>query len=322
MNRSRILNIVLGVALLLTLIVLVLAVLSQRSGAVFSSIGAGLESGAAPAPQQPPGAPATGGTSSSSLPSLDDTLAREDRQAGEPGQSGQTSDGRLVIKNANLTLQVESVREAESSLRVTVGQLGGYVVKSETSGDDEAMRSEITFRVPSGRFDQAMSGAQGLAKKVLSRTISGDDVTQEFVDLSARQRALEATRDRLLTLLNKADRVEDALAVNTSLTEIQAQLEQIEGRKKFLTQSAALSTISVMLTPVPLPTPIVEPEGWQPEGVAREALRGLVGFGQALAALAIILAVWSPVWGLAAVALFWWRRRRKARAQAQSSQGA
>jgi hypothetical protein len=329
MNRSKILNIVLGVALVLVIAALVMSVLGQRVGSTFSSINGGLDGGSAAMPVMP-APPATGNTAaggaSGGLPALDDMAQRQEGKPEEqtqPGQSGLPSDGRLVIKNANLTLQVESVREAESSLRVMVGQLGGYVVKAETTGADEQMRSEITFRVPSGRFDQALSGAQGLAKKLLGRTITGDDVTEEFVDLSARQRALEATRDRLLTMLNKAEKVEEALAVNTSLTDIQAQLEQIEGRKKFLTQSAALSTITVMLTPVPSAAPIVEPEGWQPEGVARDALRGLVGFGQGLASIVIVLLVWSPVWGTIALLVFVWRRRRsKARAVAQSSQGA
>ena len=326
MNRSKVLNIVLSVALVLTLVVMVMSAFGQRTGSTFSDISTGLSGGSAPMPMAP--APATGNTGASGggLPALDDMAQRQESKPEEqtqPGQSGLPSDGRLVIKNANLTLQVENVREAESSLRVMVGQMGGYVVKAETTGADEQMRSEITFRVPSGRFDQAMSGAQGLAKKLLGRTITGDDVTEEYVDLSARQRALEATRDRLLALLNKAEKVEDALAVNTSLTDIQAQLEQIEGRKKFLTQSAALSTITVMLTPVPTAAPIVEPEGWQPEGVAREALRGLVAFGQGIASLLIVLLVWSPVWGTIAFLIFWWRRRRtKAHALAESSRGA
>src|SRR6185295_2041334 len=109
------------------------------------------------------------------------------------------------------------VPNAEAAVRAKVQQLGGYVVKSENSGSDENMTVQITFRVPATRFDESLAGMQGLAKKVLSRTVSGDDVTEEFVDLQSRLRNLEATRDRLATFLDKSTTVDEALKVNASL---------------------------------------------------------------------------------------------------------
>jgi hypothetical protein len=223
-------------------------------------------------------------------------------------QASQQAVQRLVIKTADISLQVENVRDAETAVRDAAGRLGGYVVKVETSGADENMTARITFRVPAERFDEALSGVQGLAKKVLGRTVSGDDVTEEFVDLESRLRNLEATRDRLQAFLDKATTVEDALKVNQSLSDIQGQIEQLKGRKQYLQQSAALSTISVYLTPVPI-TPIVEEGSWQPVAVARGALRGLVGFGQGLANVAIVLLVWTPLW-LPLLLLALWGRRR------------
>jgi len=225
--------------------------------------------------------------------------------AAQPNQPGLQ---RLVIKTADLELQVANARDAEASLRALVGKLGGYVVKVETNGTDERMASRVTFRVPAERFDEALSGAQGLAQKVLARTVSGDDVTEEFVDIESRLRNLEATRDRLLTFLEKADKVEDALKVNESLSQIQGEIEQAKGRKQFLQQSAALSTISVYLTPEPI-TPLVAEAGWQPLNVARGALRELISFGQGLASIAIVALVWAPVWLPLLLAGFWLRRR-------------
>jgi hypothetical protein len=228
---------------------------------------------------------------------------------GAPAPASQQDLQRLVIKTADLSLQVDSARDAEAALRGLVGQLGGYVVKVETSGIDENMSARVTFRVPADRFDEALTGAQGLAKKVLARTVGGDDVTEEFVDLESRLKNLEATRDRLQSFLDKATTVEDALMVNQSLSDLQGQIEQIKGRKQYLQQSAALSTITVSLTPVPAIAPIVAEEGWQPLGVARDALRELVSFGQGLATLAIVALVWAPVW-LPIGLLVWWLSRK------------
>lgn len=249
--------------------------------------------------EQAPGAPAT-------------------EPSGKPAAQANTVE-RLVIKTADLSLQVDDARAAETQLRELVGQLGGYIVKVETSGTDERVSTRVTFRVPAERFDDALGGAQGLAKKLLARTVGGDDVTEEFVDLDARLRNLEATRDRLLTFLDKATEVEDALRVNESLSQIQGEIEQIKGRQQFLQRSAALSTISVYLTPTPI-TPIIDEDSWQPLDVARRALRDLVAFGQGLAEIAIVLVIWAPVWLTLLLAAIWaWRKLRRRRAPAAAA---
>jgi hypothetical protein len=240
-------------------------------------------------------------------------LEQGNAPANAPAPGAQQDLQRLVIKTADLSLQVDSARDAETALRTLVGQLGGYVVKVETSGTDESMSSHVIFRVPADRFDQALSGVQGLAKKVLARTVGGDDVTEEFVDLESRLKNLEATRDRLQSFLDKAETVDDALKVNQSLSDLQGQIEQLKGRKKFLEQSASLSTISVTLSPLPAIVPIVGEAGWQPLGVARDALRGLVSFGQGLATLVIVALVWAPVWLPIALFGLWLSRRLRRR---------
>lgn len=241
--------------------------------------------------------------------------------AAEPAadKANQPNVERLVIKTADLSLQVDNARDAEARVRELVNQLGGYVVKVETSGTDEQASTRVIFRVPAERFDDALGGVQGLAKKVLARTVGGDDVTEEFVDLDARVRNLEATRDRLMSFLDKATTVEDALRVNESLTQIQGEIEQIKGRQQFLKRSAALSTVSVYLTPTPI-TPIIDEDSWQPLDVARRALRGLIGFGQGLAEIAIVALVWSPVWLTLGLAGWWvWRKLARRRAPAASA---
>ncbi|MEN9937827.1 MAG: hypothetical protein RLZZ387_4406 [Chloroflexota bacterium] len=241
-------------------------------------------------------APMPAATAMESAPGMDMGGVSQEAPA-VPGQSqsAQIPTQRLVIRNASVSLQVQSVQEAEAAVRATVERLGGYIVSADTSGADEYMIVRITFRVPSDRFDDALTGVQGLAAKLVSRTVTGADVTEEYVDLESRLRTLEATRDRLLDLLARAATVEEALTVNTALTDVQGQVEQVKGRMQYLKQSSALSTVSVELAPVPV-TPIVPEDEWQPLQVARAALRDLLGFGQGLVNIAIVVLVWSPLW--------------------------
>jgi hypothetical protein len=261
-------------------------------------------------------APAAAPTAAPQAPAADASGERAIEEAPAAGGTGSTAQQpasqRLVIKNASVSVQVEDVAGAEAQIRARAEALGGYVVSVQTSGSGEYLSSYITFRVPAQRFEEALSGVEGLAKEVLSRTVSGDDVTEEFVDLESRLRNLEATRDRLLALLEKATRVEDALQVNQALTDVQGEIEQIQGRMKYLRDSAAFSTINAELRPVPPPPTIIEPDGWQPLRVAAEALAGLVSFGQDLLSVGIVLLVWTPVW-LPILLLVRWGVRRLAR---------
>lgn len=244
------------------------------------------------APQSAPLAPserATGG----SAPAAEAPAQPQDAANQSPSQPAFT---RLIIKNGAVSIQVLNVADAETAIRALVAELQGYIVRVDTSGTAPNQYTEIAFRVPADRFDQALARIEELADKILSRNVTGDDVTEEFVDLESRLRNLELTRDRLLELLQRADQVEDALNVNQALSDVQGQIEQIKGRMQFLQQSAALSTITVSLRPVP-PLPTIGDENeWEPIRVARQALSNLVGFVQELINLAIVLLIWTPVW--------------------------
>jgi uncharacterized protein DUF4349 len=307
MHRIRpYLSLILVICVVLVLVFLGMATLmGGKVSTVFSSINSGLDGGSgvySPAASRPYPAPAVAGEVA--LEQSNGQTAASDSLADQPQVQ------RLVVRTADLSIEAENVRDAEAAVQAAAAQFGGYVVKVETSGAEQHLTSRIIFRVPATRFDEALSGVQGLAKKVLARTVSGDDVTEEFVDLTARLTNLEVTRDRLQAFLDKAITVEDALKVNQSLSDIQGQIEQLKGRKQYLQQSVALSTISVYLTPVPV-TPIVAEDSWKPVQVARGALRGLIGFGQILANVAIVALVWSPVWLLLLLGLWVWRRLRR-----------
>jgi hypothetical protein len=292
-----------GIIVILVITVSFLSMLGGKTAEVFTEVDQGLATGG--------GAPrlaATAAPQGAQAPLEEMEYAADESGAVSNVAQQQNAIERMIIKSADLSLQVENVREAEAAVSAQVAALGGYVVRVEMSGTDERMTAHMTFRVPAERFDETLTGVQGLAKKVLSRTVSGDDVTEEFVDLRARLGNLEATRDRLRNLLEQAVEVEDALEVNRALTEVQGQIELLQGRMEYLQQSAALSTITVYLSPVPV-TPIVTQGSWQPLAVARDALRSLVELGQGVVNLAIVLLVWTPVW-LPLLLLGWWGWRR------------
>lgn len=216
---------------------------------------------------------------------------------------------RLIVRDASLTIEVDDVQKADQEIRALVDATGGYVLSSSASGSDKNLVIYASLKIPSEKLDSVITAVERLASKVIYRSMSGSDVTEEYVDLEARLGSLEAARDRLLVLLEKAVNVEEAVQVNNALTDVQTQIEQITGRMRYLRQGASMSSLNLELRPIPV-TEVIDPDRWQPLEDARMALRGLIQFGQDLISFAIGLAIWTPVW----VPLFFlgryiWRRQ-------------
>ncbi|RLC67653.1 MAG: DUF4349 domain-containing protein, partial [Chloroflexi bacterium] len=146
---------------------------------------------------------------------------------------------------------------------------------------------------------------------------SGQDVTDEYIDLQSRLDNLKATRDRIREFLDQAKTVEESLRVNEELAAIEEQIEQVQGRMNYLFDRAAYSTITVQIepelpqptpTPVPTltPTPIPAPP-WSPVQSARQAGQTLGSILRVLTEIAIwfgivILPLAAPpilvIWGI------------------------
>lgn len=216
---------------------------------------------------------------------------------------------RLIVRDASLTIEVDDVQKADQEIRALVDATGGYVLSSSASGSDKDTVIYASLKIPSDKLDSVLTAVERLAHKVIYRSMSGSDVTEEYVDLEARLGSLEAARDRLLVLLEKAVNVEEAVQVNAALTDVQTQIEQITGRMRYLRQGAAMSSLNLELRPIPV-TEVINPDRWQPLEDARMALRDLIEFGQDIISFVIGLVVWIPVWlPLLLLGRYLWRRR-------------
>jgi len=183
---------------------------------------------------------------------------------------------RLVIRTADLELIVPDTEQALERIRGMVAELDGYVVSMTTYQLDRGVQASVTIRVPAESFDAALAQLKGLATTVRRESVSGQDVTEEYVDLESRLRHLRAKEDQLLQFLDQAEDTEATLAVYEQLSYTQQEIEQVSGRMKYLENQAALSTISISLTPDALAQPL-ETGGWNLPGTVRGAVEALLG---------------------------------------------
>jgi PKD repeat protein len=252
------------------------------------------------------------------------------------------------------------------------------------------MMGNISIRVDAVYFNAAIQSLRAMAVEVERETTSGQDVTEEYIDLSARLNNLEASEAQLLNLMEQAGTVEEILEVQREVTKTREQIEQIKGRMQYLEQSSSTSLIQIQLEHSKLAVEFLantrtaeegekvgfRPEisggfepysyqwdfgdgntsteerpihtyssegtytvtltvtddrgnsdtherenymtilsGWDVGSTARSIWSGLVGFGKVIANIFIGIGIFSPVWIIILVILYftWWRKRKKAK---------
>ncbi len=163
-------------------------------------------------------------------------------------QAAPLPQNRIVVHTARMSLVVEDVSHSINRVTDVAGDLGGWVVNSDRTSKHSG---SIAIRVPAGRLNEAMRQIEGLAIDVESRALTSEDVTDEYVDSESRLASMRITEERLLSFLDRALNVEDALRVQNEVAALQLQIEEIQGRLKFLEQTAAYSLIEVGLRVAP-----------------------------------------------------------------------
>jgi hypothetical protein len=239
--------------------------------------------------------------------------------AGSPAQPIE----HMVISTAQLSIIVEDVEKTLPQVDDLVKRMEGYIVQSSSYRTSyDKLAATVTLRVPAARFDEALAELRALAGKVQSETISGEDVTDQYVDLQSRLKALQATETELLALLtevrqsegNAQEKAQAILDIYNQLTNVRSQIEQIQGQMNYLSQMSAMATITVELQPrqPEITQPVVE-EGYNPGSTFTRAARSLVQVLQwLLNALIWFVVVLLPVLVLIAapIVLVVWLVRR------------
>lgn len=171
-------------------------------------------------------------------------------EAGVPVSSTVPAVGPRVIQTASLTVSVAhgKFEETVDEARGIAARFGGFVMSSAASQGSEQrlVRGTLVVRVPARSYAEAIRSISGLGR-VEARDESGQDVSQEFVDLESRARHLRAVETQLLELLERANTVAAALAVQSQLNQVQLELEQARGRLQYLEDQVSHATISLAL---------------------------------------------------------------------------
>jgi hypothetical protein len=256
------------IAVLLPTLLLAACAPAARAPSPMGTMSADFAVGGAPM-EQPAAAPAA-----------PEALARESINAPQSVE-------RLVIRNADLSIVVADVPGRVSAIQKMAEAMGGFVVSSnmyETYGNNgqKVPQAQVTVRVPQEKLNQALDQIKAGVVDVQSESQSGQDVTDQYVDLQSRLKAKLAAEEQLTKIMQDARRTEDVLAVYSQLQQIQSDIEVLRGQIKYTEQSAALSAINVTIVAEETVKPI-EVGPWKLQGTVNDAVESLIKFWQGFA---------------------------------------
>lgn len=143
---------------------------------------------------------------------------------------------KVIIHNAYVRVTVKNVDSLHNDLKRISESYGGYVL---TLGDREAV-----IRVKAGSINPALAEIARTGK-LKSKTVRGEDVTEEFMNLQVRLENAKKARQRYLELLEKASNVDEALKVEKELERLNLETDLLEGKLNKINHLVEYSTISV-----------------------------------------------------------------------------
>lgn len=224
-------------------------------------------------------------------------------QGGSSG-SGLTTTETKIIKTADITLEVKDVPAAIDELKALAAGQGGYLSSTNVQKNyNNRLTGSATIRVPQSAFDAAIAGVKGLGT-VKSISTSGQDVTEEYVDLEAQKTSYTNQLAQYNAIMKQSTKVEDIISVQAQIDRVQTELDRLNGRLNYLNNRIDISTISVYLQE---PEPVGGQAGHDFVATINE---GIAGFFGMIDALIVLLFTLLPliILGLAGYGGYRWYR--------------
>ncbi|MED3782613.1 DUF4349 domain-containing protein [Heyndrickxia sporothermodurans] len=155
---------------------------------------------------------------------------------------------RMVIYNASLDMEVKKIAHVQDQINKIVVEMGGYTIQQNMNqNSEERQESSLTVRIPQDHFQAFLDKVKKLGVRTENQHISGQDVTEEYVDLKARLKSKQVAEKRLIHFMNEAKDTKTLLEISNELAKVQEEIESIQGQMKYLENQTSLSTVTITL---------------------------------------------------------------------------
>lgn len=218
---------------------------------------------------------------------------------------------KKIIKEGTIRYSVRDYKRTHKELTAMIARFGGDIISEQESRSETTWEAQLEIRVPSAKFDSCLNTLAGADETLLEKSITSKDVTEDYVDVSARMKARKEVEQRYLDILKQAKNVEDVLKVEAQLKTIREEVEAAQGHLQYIDHNVSMSAIHLSFFQTFSNT---TPQG---PGFFSSILFSIKdGWNHVLGAVISFIGLW-PLWvGVAATIIIIRRYRRRRRLKA------
>ncbi|MEK3837055.1 DUF4349 domain-containing protein [Paenibacillus sp. FSL R7-0128] len=248
-----------------------------------------------------------------------------DASAGFTGTDVVAGLNKKLIYKANLNMEVTDYGAAQTEVRNMVTLAGGYIIEFSENMSEYEQGGTFILKVPAAGFSPFLNNLEKIKHEKLQRSIQGQDVSEEYVDLESRLKAKQMMEAQYIDFMKKATKPADLVQFANQLGEIQEQIEQIKGRMRYIDQNVSFSTVELRLYQTEKSLTLTQTNSEGPLGErASEALKSsMKALSVMFQWLVVVLAAALPVLlvaGVVVALVLWLRKSFKRRQPAHPEQ--
>lgn len=203
----------------------------------------------------------------------------------------------MMVYNAQVALTAKDCPAAADAIVEKAKSKGGYVSGNSQAGKDKNVVINITIKMPSKYLFDFIKDLAAFGD-IDSKTVTGEDVGQEYFDLKARKDSLDLSYARLKDLLNKTGKLADLLTVEQEVRRTEEELNQTTGRMKQLENWVSYSTVQIVITPFPIPDVFEKPKfSWLTKTAFGQDWLSFLTFARGIWHVLLFFGAFAPVWG-------------------------
>ena len=211
----------------------------------------------------------------------------------ESDASTRTADSAKIIYTANLTLETRDYDTARAALDAALSDADGYMESSSEYTNTDSTRSvSLTLRVPQDRYKSFLAAA-AQSGSVTYQNQQAEDITTRYMDTEARLASLTAQRTRLQELQAQADTLADLLEIESSLSDVQYQIESWQSQLDWYSNQVSCCTVYITLNEVETLTPTSTSFGAKLLAALHNGWTGFVSGAQAVAVF--LVGAWPAI---------------------------
>lgn len=210
----------------------------------------------------------------------------------------QLPEDQKIITTVYMDAETEDMNALLEKINAKVAELGGYmeaqdIYNGSSYNSYRSRHANLTVRIPADKLNGFVEHVSSYAN-IISQNTSTENVTLSYIATESRITALETEQSRLLELLAKAENMEEILIIESRLTEVRTELEQVTSVLRSYDNRINYSTIHLGIAEVVEYTEVEEEPETFWDRISKGFVKSLKNVGDGIVNFVVFLVVALP----------------------------